>query len=102
MRKKAENSMNTPIFSLLGYDGKLVYKKIVEATNGFASVHYIAKGGHSVVYRADLGNNQTFAIKKLQQIYKGNLQSYNYPLRFAITSNYPSRFLETFRNRRNI
>eukprot|EP00268_Persea_americana_P051642 TRINITY_DN5718_c0_g1_i3.p1 TRINITY_DN5718_c0_g1~~TRINITY_DN5718_c0_g1_i3.p1 ORF type:complete len:976 (-),score=148.85 TRINITY_DN5718_c0_g1_i3:472-3399(-) len=61
-----ENEVNEgDIFSIWNYDGRIVYKDIIEATEGFSDKYCIAMGGYGRVYKAELPTGQTFAIKKL-------------------------------------
>ncbi|RWR97624.1 MDIS1-interacting receptor like kinase 2-like protein [Cinnamomum micranthum f. kanehirae] len=58
-----ENEVNDrDIFSIWNYDGRIVYKDIIEATEGFSDKYCIAMGGYGRVYKAELPTGQTFAI----------------------------------------
>ncbi|KAL3725021.1 hypothetical protein ACJRO7_030090 [Eucalyptus globulus] len=52
-------------FAIWGYDGKMVYKNIIKATEGFDSKYCVGEGGYGVVYKAKLSDNQAFAVKKI-------------------------------------
>ncbi|KAF7849634.1 hypothetical protein BT93_L0449 [Corymbia citriodora subsp. variegata] len=49
---------------ILSYDGKVFYDRIVEATEGFDSKYYVGKGAYGTVYKANISEGQTFAIKQ--------------------------------------
>ncbi|KAK2633039.1 hypothetical protein EUGRSUZ_L00692 [Eucalyptus grandis] len=50
---------------ILSFDGKILYERIMEATEGFDSKYYLGEGAYGVVYRADLPTGQTVAVKKI-------------------------------------
>ncbi|KAK3415149.1 hypothetical protein EUGRSUZ_H00710 [Eucalyptus grandis] len=52
-------------FAIWGYDGKLVYKNIIKATEGFDSKYCVGDGGYGAVYKAKLSADQAFAVKKI-------------------------------------
>ncbi|XP_056686644.1 MDIS1-interacting receptor like kinase 2-like [Spinacia oleracea] len=52
-------------FTVLNFDGKLVYSDIVEATEDFHSLYCIGSGSFGRVYKAELPNGQVLAVKKL-------------------------------------
>ncbi|XP_021776226.1 probable leucine-rich repeat receptor-like protein kinase At1g35710 [Chenopodium quinoa] len=54
------------MFSIWSFDGKLVYKDINEATEGFDAKYCIGEGGHGTVYKAVLSTGQIVAVKKLK------------------------------------
>ncbi|KAL6179408.1 hypothetical protein ACLB2K_050923 [Fragaria x ananassa] len=56
-------------FSVLGYDGKMMYKEIIKATQDFDSTYCIGKGGHGSVYRANLSSANIVAVKKLHLLH---------------------------------
>ncbi|KAI6704614.1 hypothetical protein NL676_007576 [Syzygium grande] len=58
------NSRN--VFSVLNYDGKIVYEDIVEATENFDDKYCIGEGGSGRVYRALLPTGHALAIKKIR------------------------------------
>ena len=53
------------LFTILGYDGKLLYEHIIQGTDNFSSKHCIGTGGYGTVYKAELPNGQVVAVKKL-------------------------------------
>ncbi|XP_039167818.1 MDIS1-interacting receptor like kinase 2 [Eucalyptus grandis] len=58
------NSRN--VFSVLNYDGKVVYEDIIKATEGFDDKYCIGEGGSGRVYRALLLIGHALAIKKIK------------------------------------
>ncbi|XP_027329513.1 MDIS1-interacting receptor like kinase 2-like [Abrus precatorius] len=52
-------------FSIWGYDGKIVYENIIEATEEFDDKYLIGEGGSGAVYKATLPSGQVVAVKKL-------------------------------------
>ncbi|ESR55369.1 hypothetical protein CICLE_v10024387mg [Citrus x clementina] len=52
------------LFSILNFDGKLVYDEIVRAINDFDAEYCIGNGGHGSVYRAELPSGEVVAVKK--------------------------------------
>ncbi|XXG89851.1 hypothetical protein AAC387_Pa12g1756 [Persea americana] len=50
------------------YDGKVMYRDIIEATEGFNDSYLIAVGGYGRVYKAELPTGHTVAIKKLHAL----------------------------------
>ncbi|KAL3725018.1 hypothetical protein ACJRO7_030087 [Eucalyptus globulus] len=52
-------------FAIWGYDGKMVYENIIKATEGFDSKYCVGEGGYGVVYKANLCDDQAFAVKKI-------------------------------------
>lgn len=59
-------SFNENLLAMWSYDGRIVYEKIIEATEGFDSKYCIASGAYGSVYKAKLPNNHIVAVKKLQ------------------------------------
>ncbi|XVF82342.1 hypothetical protein PTKIN_Ptkin16aG0038900 [Pterospermum kingtungense] len=55
------------IFRVWGYDGRIAYENIIEATEDFSSNFCIGSGGYGTVYKALLPSGQVFAVKKLHQ-----------------------------------
>ncbi|KAF8030283.1 hypothetical protein BT93_E2663 [Corymbia citriodora subsp. variegata] len=58
------NSRN--VFSVLNYDGKVVYEDIVKATESFDDKYCIGEGGSGRVYRALIPTGHVLAIKKIR------------------------------------
>ncbi|WRX11637.1 Protein kinase domain - like 10 [Theobroma cacao] len=55
------------IFTVLGFDGRILYEKIIEATEDFSSNYCIGSGRYGNVYKAVLPMGQVVAVKKLHQ-----------------------------------
>ncbi|XVE78280.1 hypothetical protein DITRI_Ditri13aG0132200 [Diplodiscus trichospermus] len=55
------------ILTLWGYNGRILYENIIEATEDFNSNYCIGSGGYGTVYKAVLPIGQAVAIKKLRQ-----------------------------------
>ncbi|KAL3725015.1 hypothetical protein ACJRO7_030084 [Eucalyptus globulus] len=55
-------------FVVWSYDGKLVYRLIIDATEGFKPKYRIGEGGFGTVYKAELSPDRVFAVKKLNPI----------------------------------
>ncbi|OMO98148.1 hypothetical protein COLO4_14107 [Corchorus olitorius] len=51
--------------SVCHFDGKLMYKDILEATKNFDEIYCIGAGGFGKVYKAEMLDGQVFAVKKL-------------------------------------
>ncbi|ESR55508.1 hypothetical protein CICLE_v10024538mg, partial [Citrus x clementina] len=62
--RQSSNQNPHGLFSILNFEGKLVYDEIVRATNDFDAQYCIGNGGHGSVYRAELPSGQVVAIKK--------------------------------------
>ncbi|XP_059635548.1 MDIS1-interacting receptor like kinase 2-like [Cornus florida] len=67
-KTEPEDAQNDNLFAVLNYDGKLVYEKIIEATENFNSKYCIGEGAFGSVYRAELQNGQVVAVKKLRAV----------------------------------
>ncbi|KAF3433159.1 hypothetical protein FNV43_RR24261 [Rhamnella rubrinervis] len=52
-------------FSIWYFDGRIVYKDILEATNNFDEMYCIGVGGFGKVYRVDIPGYDVLAVKKL-------------------------------------
>ncbi|KAL6179882.1 hypothetical protein ACLB2K_046553 [Fragaria x ananassa] len=52
-------------FSVLSFDGKMMYEEVINATQDFDPVYCIGKGGNGSVYKATLSNDDIVAVKKL-------------------------------------
>ncbi|KAI9160728.1 hypothetical protein LWI28_010994 [Acer negundo] len=63
--KDGNNSRGENPFSLLYFNGKIVYEDIVKATNNFDQMYCIGVGGSGKVYKAEIEDGNVFAIKKL-------------------------------------
>ncbi|KAJ8772108.1 hypothetical protein K2173_027285 [Erythroxylum novogranatense] len=53
-------------FSVCYFDGKLVYRDIIEATNDFDDMHCIGEGASAKVYKIEIPGVQPLAAKKLK------------------------------------
>nr|AQX44171.1 hypothetical protein [Apostasia odorata] len=60
-------------FSIWNYNGKIVFKDIVEATEDFNDLYCIGVGGNGRVYEAELPNGQVVAVKKFHSTESGEL-----------------------------
>ncbi|XP_022752331.1 MDIS1-interacting receptor like kinase 2-like [Durio zibethinus] len=54
-------------FTLWGYNGRILYENIIEATEDFSSNNCIGSGGYGAVYKAALPIGEVVAVKKLHQ-----------------------------------
>ncbi|XP_022762087.1 MDIS1-interacting receptor like kinase 2-like [Durio zibethinus] len=54
-------------FTLWGYNGRILYENIIEATEDFSSNKCIGSGGYGTVYKAALPIGEVVAVKKLHQ-----------------------------------
>ncbi|THU65558.1 hypothetical protein C4D60_Mb05t04910 [Musa balbisiana] len=52
-------------FSILNFDGRDVYKEIIEATEDFDAKYCIGSGAYGSVYRAELASGELLAVKKI-------------------------------------
>jgi len=71
LRNKLNNpreAQNGNMFAIWSYDGKMVYERIIEATEEFDSKHCVGVGGCGSVYKAELQPGQVVAVKKLNSI----------------------------------
>nr|KYP57249.1 putative LRR receptor-like serine/threonine-protein kinase At4g08850 family [Cajanus cajan] len=53
------------VFSIWGHDGKIMFEKIIQATNNFDDKNLIGVGRQGYVYRAEFPLGQVYAVKKL-------------------------------------
>ncbi|KAK3415140.1 hypothetical protein EUGRSUZ_H00700 [Eucalyptus grandis] len=60
-------------FVVWSYDGQLVYRLIIDATEGFELKNRIGEGGFGTVYKAELSPDRVFAVKKLNSIEDGEV-----------------------------
>ncbi|XP_048139165.1 MDIS1-interacting receptor like kinase 2-like isoform X2 [Rhodamnia argentea] len=63
-REDNERANDLDFKHILSYDGKVFYDRIVEATEGFDSKYYVGEGAYGIVYKAEISEGQTFAVKK--------------------------------------
>ncbi|KAL1111445.1 hypothetical protein V6Z11_D02G060000 [Gossypium hirsutum] len=54
--------------TIWGFDGKLMYESLIQATEDFNPKYCIGRGGSGSVYKAMLPTGQVFAVKKLHEI----------------------------------
>ena len=59
------------VFSISTFDGRAIYKEIIEATQDFDDKFCIGKGGYGVVYKATLTSGNIVVVKKLLPIHDG-------------------------------
>uniref|UniRef100_A0A2N9F8Z6 non-specific serine/threonine protein kinase n=1 Tax=Fagus sylvatica TaxID=28930 RepID=A0A2N9F8Z6_FAGSY len=69
---QTNNMQNGKVFSISTFDGKEMYKEIIEVTQGFDDKFCIRKGGHGTVYEAKLTSGDMVAVKKLQSLCDGS------------------------------
>lgn len=55
----------SPFANLWGYDGKLVYDDIIQATENFDDKYCIGAGGSGKVYKVQMPSREVFAVKRL-------------------------------------
>ncbi|XP_027150485.1 probable leucine-rich repeat receptor-like protein kinase At1g35710 [Coffea eugenioides] len=58
------------LLSISSFDGKMAYQNIIEATDYLSPNHCIGHGGHESVYKAELPDGKTVAVKKIHAIRK--------------------------------
>ncbi|XP_065007174.1 MDIS1-interacting receptor like kinase 2-like [Musa acuminata AAA Group] len=60
-----DNHIKEGAFSILNFDGRDVYKDIIEATEDFDAKYCIGSGAYGSVYRAELASGELLAVKKI-------------------------------------
>ncbi|XP_048139160.1 MDIS1-interacting receptor like kinase 2-like isoform X2 [Rhodamnia argentea] len=70
-REDNEGATDLDFRRILGYDGKVFYDRIVEATEGFDSKYYVGEGAYGIVYKAEISEGQTFAVKQTRSSREG-------------------------------
>nr|XP_009400938.2 PREDICTED: MDIS1-interacting receptor like kinase 2-like [Musa acuminata subsp. malaccensis] len=60
-----DNHLKEGAFSILNFDGRDVYKDIIEATEDFDAKYCIGSGAYGSVYRAELASGELLAVKKI-------------------------------------
>ncbi|XP_039160581.1 MDIS1-interacting receptor like kinase 2 [Eucalyptus grandis] len=63
-REKNEQAKDLDFKSIMSYDGKVFHDRIIEATKGFDSMYYVGEGAYGILYKAEISEGQTFAIKQ--------------------------------------
>ncbi|XP_019706131.3 MDIS1-interacting receptor like kinase 2-like [Elaeis guineensis] len=56
---------NSNIFSILNFNGKVVFEDIIEATENFDDIYCVGIGGSGIVYEAKLPTGQVVAVKRI-------------------------------------
>ncbi|XP_039170218.1 MDIS1-interacting receptor like kinase 2-like [Eucalyptus grandis] len=64
-REDNKRANDLDFMHILSYDGKVFYNRIFEATEGFDSKYYVGEGAYGIVYKANISEGQTFAIKQI-------------------------------------
>ena len=70
LRNKLNNpreAQNGNMFSIWSYDGKMVYERIIEATEEFDSKYCVGVGGCGSVYKVELQLGQVVVVKTFIQ-----------------------------------
>ncbi|KAL4269512.1 hypothetical protein GQ457_HM001270 [Hibiscus cannabinus] len=67
LEDQSQGRNHLEIFSVLGFNGRILHDNIIEATEDFSSDYCIGSGGYGTVYRAALPTGQVVAVKKLHQ-----------------------------------
>ncbi|KAF2317389.1 hypothetical protein GH714_021596 [Hevea brasiliensis] len=66
---KREVEMNSEgLLATSIFDGKTLYKEIIQATKNFHDMHCIGEGGFGKVYKAELPSGNTLAVKKFHSL----------------------------------
>ncbi|XP_065041303.1 MDIS1-interacting receptor like kinase 2-like isoform X1 [Musa acuminata AAA Group] len=60
-----DNHIKEGAFSILNFDGRDVYKDIIEATEDFDAKYCIGSGAYGSVYRAELASGELLAVKMI-------------------------------------
>ncbi|KAL7609352.1 hypothetical protein Lser_V15G11995 [Lactuca serriola] len=63
--QKPSDKESGDYFSIISFDGAVVYDDILKATNNFDEAYSIGTGGYGTVYKAELQANNVVAVKKL-------------------------------------
>ncbi|KAA3481405.1 MDIS1-interacting receptor like kinase 2-like [Gossypium australe] len=64
---KPREEQQGDIFTVLGFNGRILHDNIIESTEDFSSDYCIGSGGYGSVYKAALPTGQVVAVKKLHQ-----------------------------------
>ncbi|KAL3716026.1 hypothetical protein ACJRO7_007746 [Eucalyptus globulus] len=71
-RDNNERATDLDFMRILSYDGKVFYDQIIKATEGFDSKYYVGEGAYGIVYKAEISEGQTVAIKKISPSQEDN------------------------------
>ncbi|KAL7609349.1 hypothetical protein Lser_V15G11998 [Lactuca serriola] len=63
--QKPSDEESGDYFSIISFDGAVVYDDILKAMNNFEEAYSIGTGGYGTVYKAELQPNNVVAVKKL-------------------------------------
>ncbi|KAK9224508.1 hypothetical protein WN943_009542 [Citrus x changshan-huyou] len=64
--KRSSSANPFGFFSVLNFNGKVLYEEITKATGNFGEKYCIGKGGQRSVYKAELPSGNIFAVKKFK------------------------------------
>ncbi|MBA0665053.1 hypothetical protein Goklo_004974 [Gossypium klotzschianum] len=67
IKSEPREEQHGDIFTILGFNGRILHDGIIEATEDFSSIYCIGSGGYGTVYKAALPTGQVVAVKKLHQ-----------------------------------
>ena len=61
------------VFTISSFDGRTMYREIIDATQNFDANFCIGKGGYGTVYKATLTLGNIVTVKKLQSFHDGEI-----------------------------
>ena len=61
------------VFTISSFDGRTMYREIIDVTQNFDANFCIGKGGYETVYKANLISGNIVAVKKLQSLHDGEI-----------------------------
>ncbi|KAL3739771.1 hypothetical protein ACJRO7_021101 [Eucalyptus globulus] len=64
-RENSKQANGLDFMSILSWDGKFFYDRIIEATEGFDSKYYVGEGAYGIVYKAKISEGQMVAVKQI-------------------------------------
>ena len=70
---KTNHMHDEDVFSISTFDGRKIYKDIIEVTESFYSKFCIGNGGYGTVYKAKLTSRNIVSVKKLQSLRVGEI-----------------------------